>query len=131
MTLARIARREHRRVGRDYKALGDTPPDEQLHELRKRVKRARYAAELAERARGKPATRYIAAAKRVQDVLGDHQDAHVAEAAIRDLATDAPPSAALAAGMLVEHQRSRRRAARAALPAAARTLHKRGRTAWS
>jgi len=56
-------------------ALGSEPADEELHELRKTAKQARYAAELAERSRGGTASRYIAAAKRLQDVLGEHQDA--------------------------------------------------------
>jgi CHAD domain-containing protein len=129
-TLARIVAKEHKKLRREVKALGDDPTDEALHETRKQAKRARYAAELAERSRGRKATRYIAAAKRVQDVLGDHQDAHVAEAVIRDLAQEAPSSAAFAAGMLAEHQRERRKQARREFPSTWKTLRRRGRDAW-
>ena len=81
--------------------------DEQLHDLRKRVKRARYAAELAgERT-------VVARAREVQDVLGDHQDAVVAEQRLRALAD---PKTGLAAGRLVEREQERRRRARAAYP---------------
>ena len=130
MTLAHIARREYRRLRRAVNALDDNPPDEELHEVRKQVKRARYAAELAERSRGRPASQYIRAAKEMQDLLGDHQDAHVAEGVIRELAANASGAAALAAGMLVEHQRERRRDARRALPETWKRMRRRGRDAW-
>ena len=42
-------------------------------------------AELAERVRGRPSTRFVAAAKGVQDVLGEHQDGAVAEQVLDDL----------------------------------------------
>ena len=63
------------------RALGDDPPDADLHAARIAVKRARYAAELAERSVGRAAAAVIRDAKLLQDVLGDHQDAHVAERA--------------------------------------------------
>jgi CHAD domain-containing protein len=113
------------------RALGPRPSDEELHEVRKTVKHARYAAELAERSRGPKATRYIKAAKRLQDVLGEHQDAHVAEATLQELAEGAPAEAAFAAGMLAQRQRERRRHARAEFPAAWQAMKKRGRAAWS
>ena len=57
------------------KELGDAPADEELHDARKSVKRARYAAELAGPELGRKGGRYIEAAKELQDVLGEHQDA--------------------------------------------------------
>ena len=45
-TLADLAARELRRLVAQVRALGKTPADEKLHELRIRVKRVRYAAEL-------------------------------------------------------------------------------------
>jgi CHAD domain-containing protein len=111
--------------------LGPDPADNALHDARKTTKRARYAAELAERARGRKATRFIAATKLLQDVLGDHQDASVAERTIRELAKGAPSEAAFAAGMVAERQRERRRVARAAYPRAWKAVRKRGRAAWS
>ena len=129
--LASIVRKELRRLRREVRALGPNPTDDQLHEVRKTVKHARYAAELAERSCGSEATKYIVATKQLQDVLGEHQDAHVAEETIRGLAADAPPAVAYAAGMVAQRQRERRRQARAELPAAWKAVRKRGRAAWS
>jgi CHAD domain-containing protein len=49
----------------------------------------------------------------LQDVLGEHQDSVVAEERLRALAHEAPSDQALAAGRLVERERSRRANARA------------------
>jgi len=58
-------------------ALPEVPSDETLHEIRIKGKRARYAAELVQAIVGKPAERFIAKVKELQDVLGEHQDALV------------------------------------------------------
>jgi CHAD domain-containing protein len=63
--------------------------DVALHEVRKAGKRLRYAAEIAEPALGKPANRLKKRAKKIHKQLGDHQDAVVAKAAIRELAIQA------------------------------------------
>ncbi|TFC61815.1 CYTH and CHAD domain-containing protein [Cryobacterium sp. TMT2-15-1] len=52
--------------------------DEALHEARKRAKQLRYAAETAAPLRRTRAARLVAAARQVQDTLGDHQDSVVA-----------------------------------------------------
>jgi serine/threonine protein kinase len=98
--------REHRRLRSAVKALGDEPDDDSLHAARIKVKRARYAGELTGR-KG-----YVKAAKCLQDILGEHQDAVVAEERLRALASSASAPAALAAGRLVERQRLRRLRAR-------------------
>jgi CHAD domain-containing protein len=131
VTLRRIAAHQYARLRREVAALGSEPADEELHELRKTAKQARYAAELAERSRGGTASRYIAAAKRMQDVLGEHQDAAVAEQAMRELAPGAAPQAQAAAELVAQRQRARRERARAAFPEAWRQLRRRGRAAWS
>ena len=51
-SLRALAAREFRRLRKRVRALGDDPPDEDLHAARIAVKRARYAAELAERSHG-------------------------------------------------------------------------------
>jgi CHAD domain-containing protein len=126
--LDRIAGREFRRLRRDVARLGPNPSDEALHRVRIRAKRARYAAELAEPIAGRRASRVVEAAKRFQDVVGEHQDAIVAERRMRVFAESA--EAAFGAGRLVERQRNRRARARADLPAAWRKLRRRGRKAW-
>ncbi|MEU9035484.1 CYTH and CHAD domain-containing protein [Streptomyces sp. NPDC048352] len=59
--------------------------DHALHDARKGAKRARYAAEAAEPALGKPARKLAKAMEAVQDVLGEHQDSVVARTALHDL----------------------------------------------
>jgi CHAD domain-containing protein len=107
--------------------------DGQLHKQRIRVKRARYAAELAEPAAGKKAARFVEAAKEVQDVLGAHQDAVVASRRLRDLARKSPSrGAALVAGRLLEQQERRKRDSRnEQLAPAWRRLRKAGKRAVS
>ena len=128
-SLARVAAREFAKLRRDVAALGPQPTDEALHRVRIRGKRARYAAELAEQVVGKRARRMVKAAKRFQDVIGEHQDAIVAEQRIRAFAASA--DAAFGAGRLVERQRARRARARGAVPAAWKRLERRGRRAWA
>ncbi len=65
-------------------AVGDPSADDLAHGARKAGKRHRYAAELVEPLWGKKATKVIARRKDLQDVLGNHQDAVVSEAFLRD-----------------------------------------------
>ena len=124
-SLRDLAAREFRRLRKAVRALGPDPPDDELHAARIAVKRARYAAELAERSVGEAATAVIRAAKVLQDVLGDHQDAAVAEARIRALVRPRTSAAqAIAAGRVIERQHERRRVARAEYPAAWRDLER-------
>ncbi|MGW1776615.1 CYTH and CHAD domain-containing protein [Streptomyces sp. NPDC002104] len=60
-----------------------------LHEARKAAKRARYAAEAAVPALGKPARKLAKSVKAVQSLLGDYQDGVVAREALRALAVQA------------------------------------------
>jgi CHAD domain-containing protein len=128
-SLKRLARKAFKKLRRDVAALGPTPTDEALHRVRIRGKRARYAAEVATPVAGKRAEKFVTAAKQFQDVVGEHQDALVAEQKIRAFAASA--DAAFGAGRLVERQRARRAEARAAVPAAWRRLERRGRRAWA
>ena len=99
-SLEEIHAAEHRRLRKAVRALGPDSPDEDLHAARIKVKRARYAAELS----GGQA--YVKAAKTLQDVLGEHQDAVVAAERLRALAARLP-DAAVAAGRLLERERAR------------------------
>ncbi len=130
-SLEQIAADAFRRARRAMKALPHDPTDDELHAVRIETKRARYAAELAEPVLGKAGARLLRRAKAVQDVIGEHQDACVAEARIRELAVSGGASAALAAGRLIERQQARKRAARAELPAAWRAFAKAGRAAFA
>ncbi|MET9804546.1 CYTH and CHAD domain-containing protein [Streptomyces sp. NPDC006368] len=63
--------------------------DVALHQARKAAKRARYAAETARPALGKPAKRVTKRVKAVQEILGEHQDSVVARETLRNLAIKA------------------------------------------
>lgn len=109
-----LAAAELRKLGKAASKLGDDPADDDLHALRIRAKRARYAAELAAVGdRSKPLARYVTALKAVQDAIGEHQDAVVAEARIRRVAR---AKTAVAAGRLIERERERRRQCRRDYP---------------
>ena len=96
--------------------LAPDPTDSELHALRIDAKRARYAAELvATGAASKPLLRYLDALKELQDVVGEHQDAVVAETTLRKLAR---AQTALAAGRLIDRERLRRAEQRDRYPAA-------------
>jgi CHAD domain-containing protein len=132
VSLHDIAAGEFRKLRKAVRALPADPTDDELHAVRIRGKRARYAAELAEGAVGKPAQRFVRDAKRFQDVVGEHQDAVVAEERIRALLDGAAsPLAHLAAGRLIERERERRREARALFPGAWAAVEKSGKRAWS
>jgi CHAD domain-containing protein len=128
LSLRELAGRELRRLRKARRTLAERPSDGELHDLRLRVKRARYAAELAEPEVGPEATAFIRRAKTLQDVLGEHQDAAIVEERIRELLRR-PQSVryAVAAGRLIERQQVRREQARAAFPAAWAALEKSGR----
>jgi CHAD domain-containing protein len=129
-TLASLWSREYRRVRKAAGAVDDESPDEQLHDVRIRTKRARYAAELGAGELGKRGDRFVSAAKRLQDVLGEHQDSAVAEERIRVLLKDAKtPAANRAGGRLIERERARRAAARAGFGDAWSRLERAGRKA--
>lgn len=125
--LATAAAADYGRLRKAVKGLDDPPKDEELHRVRIRAKRARYAAEAVG-----GESRFVARAKDVQDVLGEHQDAVVAEERIRELVAQVRGTGrtALAAGRLIERQRSRRMAARAAWPKAWKRLKAVGDDAW-
>jgi CHAD domain-containing protein len=132
VTLAAVAAAEFRKLEKAVKALPPDPTDDELHGVRIRGKRARYAAELATPVVGKPALRFVERAKAFQDLVGAHQDAVVAEARIREVLGRARGArAGFAGGRLVERQRARRAAARASFPDAWAALRKAGRKAWT
>jgi CHAD domain-containing protein len=125
-----IARREFRKLRKAARRTDADSPDDDVHELRIKGKRARYAAELAATAVGEPAEAFVKEAKRFQDVVGEHQDAVVAEEHLRELERRGGQAAAFVAGRLVERQAERRRRSRTGLAAAWKRLHHAGRRAW-
>jgi CHAD domain-containing protein len=116
----RMLRRATRRASRKLRLIHAGSSDEDLHRLRIASKRARYAGELAQSSRTRGAAALTKRAEALQTLLGEHQDAVVAEQLLERLAAGATPAAAFAAGRLFGLQRDRRRAARAELPRALR-----------
>lgn len=96
-----LVRRPWRGLHRTVSRLEHPVTDEALHRVRIRTKRVRYAAEMVAPVAGEPATRLAAAAEKLQDVLGAHQDAVVAIAWLRDTAE---PGSALVAGWLASRR---------------------------
>lgn len=113
-----LVRKPWSRLRSQVDRLGDDPPDEQLHEVRKQAKQVRYAVEALEPA-VPDARRAAKGIKKVQDLLGDHQDTVEAEAWLREQATrtDVAGPAAFVLGALVADERAQRRAVRAGWPA--------------
>ncbi len=120
--LAQLPRAEFRRLRRAVRQAGADPADQVLHDLRIRVKRVRYTGELVEPAlrstpSGRPVKRLLAATTQLQEVLGDHQDACVAEQRIREvldrLGEVVDAHVVFVAGRLVERERTRAEAKRA------------------
>lgn len=124
--LESLAKKEFRRLAKLVGRLGGQPDQETIHRLRIALKRARYAAELAA-PKGAVRKRFLADAGALQDLLGEHQDAVVAEQRLRGAAIeDVRTAAAFAAGRLAERQRRRREHVRERLPAAWKRLRTSG-----
>jgi CHAD domain-containing protein len=124
--LDRIAHKAYRRLVRAVEDLGAAPDDRAVHRLRIMLKRARYAAELAATADGK-GERFLKRAKVLQGLLGEHQDAVVAERRLREVAViDDSTAAAFVAGRLAERQRERRERVAKRLPRAWKRLRSSG-----
>jgi CHAD domain-containing protein len=91
--LPAAARRSYRRVSRRMRrarrAPVGHPADAALHEARKAAKRARYAGEALAPAIGTKASRFAKQMKKIQSVLGDHQDAVIARQVERELGISA------------------------------------------
>ncbi len=124
--LGRIAQKEFARLAIKVARLGRRPDDTALHGLRITLKRARYAAELSAPA-GKRGRQLLADATSLQDLLGEYQDAVVAEQRLRSATVvDRPTEAAFVAGRLAERQRGRRARVTQRLPAAWKRLRRSG-----
>jgi CHAD domain-containing protein len=89
---------------REVEQLSDPPRPDELHQVRIRAKRCRYASEAVAPAIGKDASRFASAIADIQSVLGDHHDAYVADAWLREASNVVEPSQVLAAGELISLQ---------------------------
>jgi CHAD domain-containing protein len=99
------------------RALSPSDPDEDFHDVRKRAKKARYAAEAVTRALdpdvARDAEAFAKKVKGVQEVLGLHQDAVVAAEEIRTAAVlEGDCRFSFAAGRLYEREQTAANSAR-------------------
>ena len=105
------------------------PTDENLHAARIRAKRVRDAAEAVSAVFGKRARAFAEAAVRLQDVLGEHQDAVVAGAWLREAARSGAD--AFVAGELAAVEAQAAAASREAVPAAWKELSRKRLRFWA
>jgi CHAD domain-containing protein len=132
LSLEELAGKEFEKLRRAAAKLGRRPTDAEMHRMRIHAKRARYAAELAEPVVRKRARRFVVSARKLQDVVGAHQDAVVAAERIRGvLERSKSAETAFVAGQLMERSRWRQRAARQELPRAWQRVERRGRKTWA
>jgi CHAD domain-containing protein len=109
----KLARKAWKRVQKQVDGLGPDPQDAALHELRKRVKRARYAAELIDPLVHGDASDFALRLADLQDVLGKLQDSVVADHWLRSrLAREVTSREAFAAGALDTRELRQRAEAR-------------------
>ncbi|MDQ3327306.1 MAG: CHAD domain-containing protein [Chloroflexota bacterium] len=80
-----LLKKRHRRFRKAGDAITADSPSEDYHDLRKRGKRLRYALEFLGDVYGKSTKGMIAPLTELQDLLGEHQDAYVAVARLREL----------------------------------------------
>ena len=112
--LPALVRRPWRRLAGRVKALAQPPLDEELHEVRIEAKRVRYAAEAAAPLLGRQARALARAAAALQEVLGDLNDAVMAERWLRTWADESHSTlAAFTAGELATVERAAAQEARA------------------
>jgi CHAD domain-containing protein len=119
-----------RKLRKAVRAAGDDPSDDELHQIRIRAKRARYAAEAVEPAIGKPAERFADAAADLQEVLGNHHDAVVGEEWLRQAAGSGRRDKALVAGELIAAERASAAASRADWRRVWKALDRKKLRAW-
>lgn len=125
--------RKLRKAARD---IDDDSPDDHLHRVRIKAKRARYAAEAVAPAlpggKRKAALRFASRAERLQEVLGELQDATVAQETILSCLKVAgkDPSLHFEAGRLFEKQRHLAARSRASFEPAWRKIDRRKSLSW-
>ena len=131
VTLQEISSNQFRKLRRCVQKWDKNCSNEDLHRIRIRAKRARYAAELAEQSMGKPASLFIRQIKKFQDLLGSHQDAVITEQRLRELLPSSKSvEAGFSVGQIVERLRMRREHVRNQFIACWKKLRKRGKDAW-
>jgi CHAD domain-containing protein len=134
LSLEAVAAREFEKLRPKARRLGPKTSPADVHRVRIRAKRARYAAELATSVSGrKRIRRFVEATKKFQDVVGAYQDAVVAEKRIQSVMNNTKDTrTAFAAGQLVDRSAAgRRRLARKEFRSSWRQVERQGRKTWA
>ncbi|MET8766835.1 CYTH and CHAD domain-containing protein [Streptomyces sp. NPDC004658] len=120
--LAKAVRKDEKKLTDVVEHALGLPPgqdrDLALHEARKKAKRARYAAEAATEALGRPARALTKDMKSLTTLLGDHQDSVMARRTLRELAAvaHAAGESTFTYGVLYGREEARAAATEAELP---------------
>jgi CHAD domain-containing protein len=128
--LGAVMERPWQHLRNTVEGLSASSPDEEYHAARIRAKRVRYASEAVAPVFGKPARGFAAAAAALQDALGEHQDAVIAEAWLRQ-AGIGNAHQSFVAGELAAFERSAADEARGAWPDAWKSLSRKRLKFWS
>jgi CHAD domain-containing protein len=100
-------RRRFRKLRKSVRKLRPKSSMEDYHQVRRRAKQLRYATECGAVMFGKPADDMLKALRRMQDKLGAHQDACMAQSRLATIAADPasglPPTTLFLMGRLAEH----------------------------
>jgi CHAD domain-containing protein len=100
-------RRRFRKLRKSVAKLRAKSSMEDYHLVRRRAKQLRYATECGANMFGKPAEDLLRALRRLQDRLGAHQDAYMAQNRLAAIAADPssglPPATLFLMGRLAEH----------------------------
>lgn len=107
-------------------SLSQPPTDEELHAVRIRAKRCRYAAEASSASLGKRVARFAVAVRELQEVLGELNDAVVAQRWLRNWALCSDScSGSFVAGEIAGLERAAAQRSRARWPKAWKGVRKR------
>jgi CHAD domain-containing protein len=128
--LPALAGKSFRKLKKAVHRLGPHPTDEELHALRIKAKRARYAADVAVPVVGAPARKYAKAVSKLQDALGDHHDCAVAIEWLSGNVHSASRAQAFALGLLVAGQQRELEELRASWRSVWAKVARRKRTRW-
>jgi len=100
--MPKLVRKRWKRLDRAIGRLGRHPTPAELHTVRILAKRVRYATEAVAPAAGKQARKFAKDAARIQDALGELNDAAVAGAWLTAIAEQLDGPAAFAAGQMTQ-----------------------------
>ncbi len=132
ISLVDLAAKEFQKLCRSIRKPKIPSQDEDWHQIRIFVKHVRYGTELVEAVVGKKASRFLRQVKKLQDFLGQHQDAAMTQQFLcKTLQQSRSLKAAFIIGQIVERLRTRRQFDRDRFDREWRKVKKRGQEAWT